>query len=82
MRALPIAQQMCRGLRPLRACRHGPAAGGLQRLRGRAHPGPPSSILSPDLPGGGFEHPDKAGRWHAHAPVVPLPESGEVGPVR
>jgi transposase len=38
MRALPTAPQMCRGLRPHRACRHGPAAGGLQRLRGRAHP--------------------------------------------
>jgi hypothetical protein len=31
---------------------------------------------------GGFEHPDKAGRWHAHAPVVPLPEPEKVSPVR
>jgi transposase len=41
-------------------------------------PDPQSSILSPDPPAGGFEHPDKDGRWHAQPP---MPSSGGGGPM-
>ena len=66
---------MCRGPRPPRACRHGPAVGGLQRLLGRAHqiPNPASCRRIRPLAGSSTQI-----RMGAGTHTLPCPAAEEV----
>jgi hypothetical protein len=66
---------MCRGPRPHRACRHGSAAGGLQRLRGRAHPIPNPASCRRIRPLAGSSTQIRMG---AGTHTLPCPAAGEV----
>jgi hypothetical protein len=66
---------MCRGPRPPRACRHGPAVGGLQRLRGRAHPIPNPASCRRIRPLAGSSTQIRMG---AGTHTLPCPAAGEV----
>jgi hypothetical protein len=74
-RCVPTTAQMCRGPRPPRACRHGLAAGGRQRLRGRARPIPNPASCRRIRPLAG---PSTQIRMGAGTHHLPRPAAGEV----